>query len=148
MKISKKCEYALRAVFDLAFRNSGQPIKTSEIARGQNIPPRFLEVILNELKHGGFVESQRGSTGGYVLAQPVDALTVGDIIEFLEGPISIAGNEGEKARNGFFPGDHAFGHLWDKVNSAVFQTCHAMTLAELVDYERAWRTATAPDYAI
>ena len=76
MRISKKCQYALRAVFELASRNNNEPVKTHDIARSQRISPRFTEVILNELKHGGFVESKRGNVGGYLLARSPDDLTV------------------------------------------------------------------------
>ena len=77
MRISKKCQYALRAVFELAVRNTGQPVKIQQIAGAQNIPPRFLEVILNQLRHAGFVESRRGNEGGYMLAPGAEELTVG-----------------------------------------------------------------------
>ena len=69
MKISKKCQYALKAIFELSLRNSDRPLKAKDIARSQGISTRFIEVILNDLKHGGFVESHRGNEGGYVLAR-------------------------------------------------------------------------------
>ncbi|MHC4807793.1 MAG: RrF2 family transcriptional regulator, partial [Planctomycetota bacterium] len=90
MRISKKCRYALRAIFELALRDSGQPVKIHEIAGAQNVPPRFLEVILNELRHAGFVDSRRGNGGGYMLARDAKDLTVGEVIEYIQGPISVA----------------------------------------------------------
>jgi Rrf2 family protein len=79
MKISKRCEYALRAIFELSSKDTAQPVRIYDIAEAQGISRRFLEAILNELKHGGFVESRRGNEGGYILARNDEELTVGNI---------------------------------------------------------------------
>ena len=125
MKISKKCQYALRAVFELAWRNQGEPIRTYEIAEAQHISPRFMEIILNELKHGGFVESRRGNEGGYMLARDVQDLTVREIIEYIEGPISLAQNSNDTASIG----NEAFTELWQEVNNAVCEVCESKSFA-------------------
>ena len=65
MNISSKGHYALQAIFDLASRNTAEPVKIASIAQRQNIPQKFLELILSSLKQGGFVESRRGADGGY-----------------------------------------------------------------------------------
>lgn len=149
MRISKKCEYALRAVFELALRNTGQPMKIHQIAAAQNIPPRFLEVILNELRHAGFVESRRGNTGGYLLARAADDLNVGEVVQYIQGPIYMAAdNARESNKNESFFGDYAFDQLWQKVNSAVSQVCDNTTFAELVECEKAKKTASVPSYSI
>jgi Rrf2 family protein len=149
MRISKRCEYALRAVFELAFRNVNQPVKISEIAGAQNIPSRFLEVILNEMKHAGFVESRRGKAGGYLLARPADEITVGEVMESMSGPLlGIDSKRGSSAGNRLFAGDCAFMHLWETVDKAVSSLCHSTSFAELVEYEKAERISTAPSYAI
>jgi Rrf2 family protein len=85
MNISVKGEYALHAMFDLALQKPGEPIKIADIARRQKIPQKFLELILAGLKQGGFVESRRGAEGGYLLARPPDAITVGEVVQFMEG---------------------------------------------------------------
>ena len=85
MNISVKGEYALHAVFDLALQRPGEPVKIADIARRQQIPQKFLELILAGLKQGGFVESRRGAEGGYLLAKPADTITVGEVIRFMEG---------------------------------------------------------------
>ena len=87
MQLSQKCQYAIRAVFQLAKEHGGGPIKIADVAEAQAIPPRFLELILGELKQGGFTESRRGKRGGYLLARPPAQITVGDIIRFVEGPL-------------------------------------------------------------
>jgi Rrf2 family protein len=86
MNLSQKCQYAMRALFELARRQQQGPVRIGQIAGAQAIPVRFLEVILNELKHAGYVESRRGVQGGYMLAVPAGALTVGEVIRFVDGP--------------------------------------------------------------
>jgi Rrf2 family protein len=133
----------MRAVFELALRNSSQPVRISEIAGAQDIPPRFLEVIF------GFVESRRGSAGGYMLARAADQITVGEVMEFMLGPLfGVDAKRRRRAGNTLFAGDYAFKHLWEAVDKAVSSLCHSTSFAELVEYERAERTSTAPSYAI
>jgi Rrf2 family protein len=149
MLVSKKSQYALRAILELALRNTDQPVKIREIAAAQNIPARFLEVILNELRHGGLVESRRGSEGGYMLAQGLKDLRVGEVIRCVQGPVSMTGDERRRggASTSFF-GDGAFEELWERVDRAISQVWDNTTFAELVEYERAKRSAFAPNYAI
>jgi len=87
MPLSQKCHYGLRALLELALRAGKGPVKVAEIAAAQEIPPRFLEVILNELKQAGFVEARRGKVGGYVLARGAEAISVGEVVRFLDGPL-------------------------------------------------------------
>ena len=144
MKISKKCQYALKAVLELAWRNHDEPVKTQDIAQAQHISPRFMEVILNELKHGGFVESRRGNEGGYLLARDAQDLTVRDILEYVEGPISLAQNSDDTAS----VGNEAFTELWQEVNNAVGKVCESKSIADLVEFERAKRDKSALNYSI
>ena len=147
MKVSKKCQYALRALFELAWRNNGQPVRTSSIARSQGMSLRFTEIILNELKHGGFVESKRGSEGGYLLARDAGDITVGQVIEYIQGPISfVPGAKG--ASDGVLPGSEAFSRLWREVEDAVSDVCGSRTFADLVELERAKRDRAVPNYSI
>ena len=85
MNISVKGEYALHAIFDLALQKFGEPIKIADIAKRQRIPQKFLELILAGLKQGGFVESRRGAEGGYLLARAPQAITVGQVVRYVEG---------------------------------------------------------------
>jgi len=147
MKVSKKCQYALRALFELAWRNNGQPVKTSNIARGQGMSLRFTEIILNELKHGGFVESKRGSEGGYMLARDARDLTVGQVIEYVQGPISFV-PDAKGASDGVLLGSEAFSRLWQEVEGAVSAVCGSRTFADLVELERAKRERSVPNYSI
>ncbi len=148
MRISKKCQYALKAVFELARRNTDKPIKTHEIANAQRMSLRFTEIILNELKHAGYVESRRGSEGGYVLARDAKELTIGEVIEYMEGPISVAADAAKTEGNAAFLGNEAFKELWHEVNNAVCEVCGNKTFADLVEFERAKRGRRVPNYSI
>jgi Rrf2 family protein len=94
VKLSKKGRYAVRALFDIAFYNEGQPTQVKDIAERQSIPPRFLEQIFQDLKRAGIVASKRGPQGGYNLARPATHIGVGDVIRALEGPIVLSDDGG------------------------------------------------------
>jgi Rrf2 family protein len=86
MRLSARVDYALRAVIELA-RGGDSPITADRIARAQEIPPKFCESILLQLRRGGIVYAQRGPEGGYWLAKPASALTLIEIIEVIDGPL-------------------------------------------------------------
>src|ERR1051325_7269327 len=87
MRISAKVDYAVRAAIELAV--AGERLtKADAIAHAQDIPPKFLENILGDLRQGGLVRSQRGAEGGYRLARPAGEITVADIIRVVEGPMA------------------------------------------------------------
>ena len=148
MKLSRKCQYALKAVFELAWRNAGKPVKTSKIAETQRMSTRFTETILNELKHGGYVESRRGNTGGYLLARDASDLTVREVIEYVQGPISLVPEATEGGPNESLLGNEAFKELWQQVNNAVCEVCDGKTFADLVESEKAARNGSAMNYCI
>jgi Rrf2 family protein len=85
--VSAKADYALRAVIELAAASEG-PVKGERIAQAQEIPLKFLENILGDLRHAGIVRSQRGVEGGYWLARPADEITVAEVVRAVEGPIA------------------------------------------------------------
>jgi len=148
MKISKKCQYALKALFELAWRNTDKPVRTHSIADAQRMPSRFTENILNELKHGGFVESRRGKEGGYILARDTRDLTVREVIEHVQGPISLVPDATKATGDQSFWGNEAFTELWQEVNNAVSEVCNNKTFAELVEFERDKRDKSAVNYSI
>lgn len=149
MKISKKCQYALKAIFELASRDIDEPAKIQVIAKTQGIPQRFLEAILNELKHGGFVESRRGNEGGYILARTPEDLTIGEVIEYMQGPISVSpdGNKKNK-KTTIYSGDKAFEQLWQEVNKTMSEVWNSKTFADLVEFERNSNATGIPNYVI
>src|SRR2546421_11855534 len=98
MRVSAKVDYALRACAELAAAGEG-PVKGDRIAQAQEIPLKFLENILLDLKHAGLVRSQRGVEGGYWLARPPEQISLADVIRAVEGPIAnVRGMRSEDAQ--------------------------------------------------
>lgn len=147
--ISQKCRYALRAIFELFKRRNDGPTKNAEIAQAQAIPSRFLEVIMSQLKQGGFVESKRGAEGGYFLARSHNTLTVGQIIRFVEGPMGpvdcIVDNLKENCP---LYGDCTFLPMWQKVGKAISDVYDNTTFQHLVEEENRKRAQYVPSYSI
>ena len=127
MNISVKGEYALLALFDLALSTSAEPVKIAEIARRQKIPQKFLELILASLKQAGFVESRRGAEGGYMLARPPDAITIGEVLRHMEA---------KKQGKGGSASNNPFGEMWKSVDAAISSVVDRTTFAEIA---RRWR---------
>lgn len=89
MRLSKRGEYGLRAMIDLASWNHGNAVvQIKDIAEREQMPPKFLEQILLTLKNAGLVHSKMGIGGGYYLAKPADKITLGQIIRTLDGPLA------------------------------------------------------------
>ena len=89
MKISRKGEYALKALIELAINhNKGMPVTLiNEVAERKGIPPKYLEHILLSLKNAGILEAKRGVGGGYSLSRPPENISLGEIIRVVEGPL-------------------------------------------------------------
>ena len=137
--VSRKCEYALRAILTLALRRNDEAVSSHRIAADHSLPQRFLEVILSELRQGGFVESRRGNAGGYVLAKPASQILIGQIVSFIEG-------SRQEAQNG--ESDDALDSLWSRVDKAVTDVLYSTTLADLAKEQKQLNRAYIPNYAI
>jgi len=94
MKLSKRGEYALRALIDLGIAQElGRPIlQVSELAAKEKLPVKFLEQIFAQLKLNGYVESTRGKLGGYSLAKPMTRIKFGTVIRLIDGPLAPFGD--------------------------------------------------------
>ena len=88
--ISQKARYALRALLYLAAKGDADPVQISEIAESENIPRKFLEQILLELKKPGIVRSHRGRTGGYSLGRPAKNISFADVLRVTDGPLALS----------------------------------------------------------
>jgi len=136
MPISQKSQYAVRAVFELAKRQGDGAIRIGDIAEAQAIPQRFLENILNHLKGGGFVESIRGKEGGYLLARSAEDLSVGEILRFVEGPLSPVNCRVKSSKNScVMYGRCPFNSLWKRAEKALEAVYDGTTFRELVVQE-------------
>jgi Rrf2 family protein len=89
VKLSTKTRYGVRALFDIAYHNSGQPTQARDVARRQEVPLRYLEQIFQDLRRAGLVEAKRGPRGGYSLARPAEEISLGDIVRAVQGPIEL-----------------------------------------------------------
>lgn len=87
MRITYKGDYATKTVLDLALHYGNGVVTIHELAKRADIPIKFLEQVLLDLKKGGFVESKRGKVGGYLLAKPPSKIKLGDVVRFIDGPI-------------------------------------------------------------
>jgi Rrf2 family protein len=149
MSISKKCIYALRAIFELSLRGGSEPVKINKIADAQDIPPRFLEVILNQLKHAGYVDSRRGKEGGYILSYNPQDLTVSKIIEAVQGPIGKkTGKELKTGKQSPRRGDYAFTQMWESARKAVSSIYGNTSFSDLIELDKAGRQPCIVNYAI
>jgi Rrf2 family transcriptional regulator, cysteine metabolism repressor len=149
MSISQKCQYAVRAVFELTKRGRGTSATINEIAEAQAIPVRFLEVILAQLRQGGFVESRRGVQGGYRLAMDPRTLTAADVIQFIDGPIDpVRCTIGEAEADCRLYGQCVFLGLWKRARDAVVQVYKDATFQKLVEEERESAEKFVSNYCI
>ncbi|MDD5200050.1 MAG: Rrf2 family transcriptional regulator [Terrimicrobiaceae bacterium] len=85
MQLSMRTDYALRALFTLVEHHGGQPIPIAELARRNDVPKRFLEHIMLDLKQRGWVSSVAGKRGGYLLARSPERITMGEVVRHFDG---------------------------------------------------------------
>jgi Rrf2 family protein len=131
MRVSAKADYAVRAAVELAAAGEG-PVKGEKISQAQDIPLKFLENILGELKHGGIVRSQRGTEGGYWLARPAGEVTIADVIRAVEGPLATV--RGEPAETLAYSGPaEPLNKLWVAVRANLREVLEHVTLADIAN---------------
>ena len=86
--LTKKAKYGLKALVYLAGVEPGRPALVADVAEANQIPKKFLDAILAELRNAGFVHSKKGKGGGYALARPASEISVGAVIRVLDGPLA------------------------------------------------------------
>ncbi|TLW94629.1 Rrf2 family transcriptional regulator [Saccharomonospora piscinae] len=92
MRISARADYAVRAALELAAGQDSRPLTAATIAEAQQIPHKFLEGILADMRRSGMVVSQRGGRGGFRLAKPAEQISIADVIRMVDGPlVSVRG---------------------------------------------------------
>lgn len=131
MKVSAKTDYAVRAMIELAGATEERPVSGEHIAGAQEIPLRFLDPILTELRYAGLVQRRPGEDGGYWLARPPDEVTLAEIISELDGP--LASVRGEPPEELTFPGDaKPLREVWIALGASMREVLEAVTVADLV----------------
>ena len=130
MKLSANVDYAVRAALELAAAGD-QAVKGEQIAHAQDIPPRFLENILGDLRQAGLVHSQRGAEGGYRLARPADEITIADVMRIEAG--NLADIHGERPESVHYHGAaEQLRDVWVAARTAYRAVLEQVTLAEVV----------------
>ena len=129
MRVSAKVDYALRACAELADAGDG-PVKGDRLAQAQQIPLKFLENILLDLKHAGLVQSQRGAEGGYWLSLSPEEISLAEVIRAVEGP--IANVRGLRPEQVEYAGAAApLRDVWIAVRANLRAVLEVVTLADL-----------------
>lgn len=126
LKISTKGRYGLTIMIELAKQNGEGPISLKSIAQTHDLSEHYLEQLISPLRNAGLVKSIRGAYGGYLLAKEPSAITSGDVIRVLEGPISVV-----EVMDDEEPAKRA---LWIRIRDAVKEVLDNTTLEDLANY--------------
>jgi Rrf2 family protein len=130
VRVSAKADYALRACVELAAGGGDGAIKGERIAQAQEVPLKFLENILGDLRHAGLVRSQRGVEGGYWLARPAEEITLADVIRAVEGP--LANVRGVRPESIEYAGSATpLREVWVAVRASLRSVLEEVTLADV-----------------
>jgi Rrf2 family protein len=131
VKVAAKADYAVRAMIELAGGTEESPVPAERIATDQEIPPRFLDPILTELRYAGLVRGRPGAEGGYWLAQPPEDITLAAIIGEVEGPLgSVHGQSPDELT---FLGDaKPLQEVWIALRANIREVLESVTIADLV----------------
>ncbi len=150
MLIPQKSQYAVRAVFELARRWGQGPVKINEMAEAQLIPLRFLEVILSQLKQSGFIDSRRGTQGGYYLTRTPASISVGEVLQFMQGSLAPVdcSRGSRRGKNCAFFGHCVFQALWNDAEKALDNIFDGTTFQDLLDREAFMGKEIAMSYTI
>ena len=142
MKLSVRGEYALRALLVLGLNYDQSVVRIQTISEQQNIPKRFLEQILNDLKSAGVVQSRRGVAGGYRLARRPEEITLATVIRHIEGALAPVSCVSERFYEKCSCPDEsrcAIRSVMKEVREAVVKIAERITIAELCERSRALR---------
>ncbi|MBX6355055.1 MAG: Rrf2 family transcriptional regulator [Micromonosporaceae bacterium] len=128
MRLSARVDYALRAVVEIAA--AAGPLTAERIARAQEIPPKFLESILLQLRRGGVVHAQRGPEGGYWLARPASDISLADVIRVIDGPLAnVRGHRPEEV--GYHGAARALQEVWIALRASEREILELVTVADV-----------------
>lgn len=156
MKVSLKATYGILAGVDLALHhgNAGNtPVQAKAIARRQAIPLRFLEQVLHAMKRAGVVESVRGAQGGYLLNRGPEEISLAQILEALDGPLTAGARAAAPARRGRERlrsnlSELLLGTVWERVQQAELGVLSTVTLKDLVERHQELQQTQALMYHI
>lgn len=131
MQITRQADYALRAMLFLAKKSPADRAATSQIAEVQQIPPSFLAKIISQLSIAGLIHTSRGARGGVTLARPVEDISILDVIEAIDGPISL--NDCSHSKDGCpFGEDCPLQPIWCEAQSDLVQKLQETKFSQLI----------------
>lgn len=137
MKFSAKGEYGVRAIIDIALHRGEEPVQVKEISRRQAIPERFLEQVMASLKKAGLVEGIRGAQGGYLLTRSPDDITLADVIQAIEGPLTLMDCISEESSPRCDLSNLCvIRDAWKGIQSAILEALDSITIGELCAKKR------------
>ena len=133
MRLSARVDYALRATAELAV-GGDRPVTAVQLAEAQQIPPKFLENILSQLRRSGLIRSQRGPEGGYWLARPATEIFLADVIRAIDGP--LVGVRGERPEDlGYSGPAKALQLVWIALRASERFILEQVSLADVASGE-------------
>ena len=148
MKLSTRSTYGVRAMLALALQQPGTgPLMVRDIAEQHHLPATYLEQLMVLLRKAGWVSATRGAHGGYALARPAAEITLAEIIEVLEGPLSLADCPTGAGCCGH-PESCAVYGLWQQASQALIDVFGNITLGTLAEQQRARECGAALMYSI
>jgi Rrf2 family protein len=127
---SAKAHYGLKAIIYLAKNTGKGPIQAKEIAVTQNVPVRYLELLLSQLKKARLINSNRGKLGGYFLSKPGSAISIFDVVSSLEGRISFVSSHEVKENDAI---EAAVTEFWKKAEDSLVTYLRQTTIEELLE---------------
>jgi Rrf2 family protein len=131
VRISAKVDYAVRAAVEIAASHPN-PVKRDQIAEVQDVPPKYLEAILTELRNARLIQSQRGADGGHKLARPASEISIADIVRAVDGPLaSIQGNRPENLN--YEGRSRALQLVWVALRTNIRMVLEGVTLRDLAE---------------
>jgi Rrf2 family protein len=152
MKLSVRGEYALRALLVLTLHQGESVVRIRTISQEQNIPRKFLEQILNDLKSMGAVQSRRGAVGGYRLARPPQHITLASVVRHIDGALAPVSCVSDRAYESCTCPDESLcpiRSVMKEVREAIVKIMERTTLADLRDRALQLRQVSFPqDYVI
>ncbi|MFH1779086.1 MAG: Rrf2 family transcriptional regulator [Candidatus Omnitrophota bacterium] len=133
MRITYKGDYALKTILDLALHYDAGLVTIHDLAKRADIPVKFLEQVLLDLKSGGFVESRRGKIGGYYLAKSPSQIKLGDVIRFIDGPTEPIACVKSRYKGCEDIYKCVFRNIWQEVAQAISNIIDNITFEDLAN---------------
>ncbi len=147
LQFSAKGEYAVLAILSLSLHADGSPLQVKTIARNEEISVRFLEQVMSLLKKKGLVESVRGAHGGYFLARSPEQISLGEVLQAVDGPISVIDSTvGENGKAG--TSRLVLREVWSEMNETIKAQLHAISFESLSERKREKEEQRVPMFHI